>query len=404
MTDFGADSASRLRVLFCTQPAFGHLYPLMPLALAARTAGHDVAFATCEDFVPRVRALGFETHQAGISIEQAAQEPRSAQSGPPTDGSRPNWDFIGQFVLGSVARRTAEDLLPLLDRLAPHLVIYEQFNFGAAVAAALVEVPAICHSLGRAMSVQIQQILTGTRLDSLWADYRKDPAPLDVFWGNAYLDIYPPSLQELSIFENPFRIPMRPVPWSEPTGVMPAWVSTRSRPLVYLTLGTIQFSSGDGLRAAAEGLSTLGVDVLVTLGPHNPSVLGSVPAAVHVERFVHQPTVLPHVDLVVHHGGSGTMIGALSEGLPQLILPQGADQFINADVVVSAGVGLSLEPDSVSPGSVVEAARSLLTDSSYRYAARPVRREIAAMPHPTDVLPALVGLANKHHTGTGDPR
>ncbi|MBV9163030.1 MAG: glycosyltransferase family 1 protein [Pseudonocardiales bacterium] len=297
-----------------------------------------------------------------------------------------------------MTRRTAEDLLPLLDRLASDLVIYEQFNFGVAVAAALIEVPAICHSLGRAMSVQMRQILAGTRLDFLWADYRRASAPLDVFWGNAYLDIFPPSLQEPSIFENPFRIPMRPVPWSEPTGVMPpAWVRTRSRPLVYLTLGTTPFSSGDGLRAATEGLSTLGVDVLIALGSHDPSVLGSVPAGVHVERFVHQADVLSHVDLVVHSGGSGTMLGALSRDLPQLILPQGGDQFINADVVVSAGVGLSLEPDSVSPGSVVEAARSLLTDSSYRDAARPVRREITTMPHPSDVLPALSRLANKHH-------
>jgi UDP:flavonoid glycosyltransferase YjiC (YdhE family) len=381
---------SRFRMLFCTRPAFGHLYPLMPLALAARTAGYDVMFATGEDFVPRLRALGFETHRAGISIRQASQE--LLQSGLPA-WNRSNWESVsGQLFLGSLARRTAEDLLPLLDRLAPDLVIYEQSDFGAAVAAALVEVPAICHSLGRAMSIETRQIFAETRLAALWANYRRVSAPLDVFWGNAYLDIYPPSLQEPSIFDNPFRVPMRPVPWSEPTEVMPAWVSTRSRPLVYLTLGTIPLS-GDGLREAAEGLSTLGVDVLVALGPHDPSVLGSVPAGVHVERFVHQADVLPHVDLIVHHGGSGTTIGALSKGLPQLILPRRADQFINADVVVSAGLGLSLELDALSLGSVVEAARSLLTDDSYRHAACLVRHEIAAMPHPTDTLPALISLA-----------
>jgi UDP:flavonoid glycosyltransferase YjiC (YdhE family) len=388
----GADSAPRLRVLFCTMPAFGHLYPLMPLALAARTAGHDVVFVTGDHFVPRLRALGFETHQVGISVRQASQE-LSAQSGPPTDRHRPGWDWIGQLFLGSLARRTAEDLLPLLDRLAPNLVIYEQFDFGAAVAAALVGLPTICHSLGRAMSIELEQILAGTRLDALWAHHGRGSAPLDVFRGNAYLDICPPSLQELSIFDNPFRIPMRPVPWNEPTGTMPAWVRTRSRPLVYLTLGTVPYPCGDGLRAATEGLSTLGVDVLVALGPHDPSMLGSVPAGVHVERFVHQAEVLPHVDLIVHHGGGGTMMGALSKGLPQLILPQGFDQFPNADVIVSAGLGLSLKPDSVSPDSVGEAARLLLSDSSYRDAARYVRREIAAMPHPTDTLPALINLA-----------
>jgi UDP:flavonoid glycosyltransferase YjiC (YdhE family) len=389
----GAHSAPRLRMLFCVQPSFGHLYPLMPLALAARTAGHDVVFATGADFVPRLRALGFETHQVGISVQQGVQELLGAQSGPPPEGSQQDWDMFGRIFLGPLARRTTEDLLPLLDRLMPNLVIYGHFNFGAAVAAALTEVPAICHSLARAMSAELRQIFTGTRLDALWAHYRRFPMPLDIFWGNTYLDIYPPSLQEPSIFDSPFRIPMRPVPWSEPTGVMPTWVSTRSRPLVYLTLGTVLFGSGDGLRAAVEGLSALGVDVLVALGSHDLSVLGSVPAGVHVERFVNQADVLSHVDLIVHHGGSGTTIGALSKGLPQLILPQGFDQFINAGMVVSAGLGLSLEPVSVSPESVVEAARLLLGDSSYRDAAGSASREIAAMPHPMDVLPTLVSLA-----------
>jgi UDP:flavonoid glycosyltransferase YjiC (YdhE family) len=399
----GADSARRLRVLFCAQPSCGHLYPLMPLALAARTAGHDVVFATGEDFVPRLRALGFETHQVGIPIQQCAEELMGGQSWPPPDGFQrgtQGWDYLGNLFLGSLARRTAEDLLPLLDRLAPNLVIYGYFNFGAAVAAALAEVPAICHSLIRAMSAEMRQIFTGSRLDTLWARYRKSSAPLDMFWGNTvYLDTYPPSLQEPSIFKNPCRIPMRPVPWSEPTGVMPAWVSTRSRPLVYLTLGTVMIRSGDGLRSAAEGLSALDVDVLVALGPHDLSVLGSVPAGVHVERFVHQADVLPHADLIVHHGGSGTTIGALSNGLPQLILPQGFDQYINAKVVASSGLGLSLEPDSMNPDLVIEAARSLLSDSSYRDAARSARGEIAAMPHPMDVLPILASLAKPGSTG-----
>lgn len=389
------DCASHLRVLFCAWPAFGHLYPLMPLALAARTAGHEVVFATGEDFVPRLRALGFETHQVGISLKQAVLELVSGQSGPPTAGRRQDPDFLGRLFFDSMARRTAGDLLPLLDRLGPNLVIYDQFDLGAAVAAALVEVPAICHSLGRSISAEMRQILAGMRLDALWADYGRASAPPNVFWGDAYLDICPPILQEPSIFENPCRIPMRPVPWSEPTAVMPAWVTTRSRPLVYLTLGTTPITLGGSLRSAVQGLPPLGVDVLVALGPHDPSVLGSVPAGVHVEHFVHQADLLPHVDLIVHHGGSGTMLGALSNSLPQLILPQGADQFVNADKIVSAGLGLSLEPDSVNPDSVAKAAQSLLTDSSCRDAARSVRREMTAMPQPTDVVPVLVKLAKK---------
>ena len=41
--------------------------------------------------------------------------------------------------------------------------------------------------------------------------------------------------------------------------------------------------------------------------------------------------------LVVHHGGSGTMLGALAHGLPQLRRPQGADQFLNAEALLPTG-------------------------------------------------------------------
>ena len=48
-----------MRILFTCRPAYGHLFPLLPLANAAAAAGHDVVFGTGESFVPKVRDLGF---------------------------------------------------------------------------------------------------------------------------------------------------------------------------------------------------------------------------------------------------------------------------------------------------------------------------------------------------------
>ena len=47
-----------MKILFSTRPAYGHVYPLMPLALAAREAGHDVRFATTGQFLDKLDALG----------------------------------------------------------------------------------------------------------------------------------------------------------------------------------------------------------------------------------------------------------------------------------------------------------------------------------------------------------
>jgi UDP:flavonoid glycosyltransferase YjiC (YdhE family) len=60
-----------LRILFCCRPAYGHVYPLLPLATACRGAGHRVLFGTGEEFRPRLRELGFPVEMVGISIDEA---------------------------------------------------------------------------------------------------------------------------------------------------------------------------------------------------------------------------------------------------------------------------------------------------------------------------------------------
>jgi UDP:flavonoid glycosyltransferase YjiC (YdhE family) len=147
-------------------------------------------------------------------------------------------------------------------------------------------------------------------------------------------------------------------------------------------------------RAVAE-IAALDVDVLVTVGPEGePASLGAVPNNVHVERFVAQSAVLPLVDLIVHHGGTGTVLSALEVGLPQLLLPQGADEFVNAEILTAAGAARALPNDGQQPGAIGDVVEELLGNAPERQAATRLRDEIAAMPSPGDVVPALVKLAD----------
>jgi calicheamicin 3'-O-methyl-rhamnosyltransferase len=131
----------------------------------------------------------------------------------------------------------------------------------------------------------------------------------------------------------------------------------------------------------------------VTVGPDgDPSALGPLPDSVRVDRFVPQGVLLPHVDVVAHHGGSGTTLGALSHGLPQLLMPHGADQFLNAQALIDRGAGLRLLPEEISPESVADAVRALLSEPGYREAAGRLAVEIAAMPTPAQTIPRLERL------------
>jgi MGT family glycosyltransferase len=163
-------------------------------------------------------------------------------------------------------------------------------------------------------------------------------------------------------------------------------------PLVYVTMGTV-FNDPEPLRRAVEGVRDLPVRVLATVGPAAaPEALGDQPDHVRIERYVPQTAVLPHCDAVVSHAGSGTVLGALTLGLPQVCLPQGADQFMNADAVAASGTGLAIDPGAVSPAAIGVAVATVLDQEKYRIAASSVASSIAAMPSPDDVAAVLESL------------
>ncbi|MFJ7210200.1 glycosyltransferase [Amycolatopsis sp. NPDC098790] len=386
-----------MRLLFTSLGSFGHTFPLVPLAVAARDAGHDVVFATSEDFLPQLTKAGLETAAAGLAIKDAfgqvfASSGRSGPRRPPGEVPPEVLRPIVAKVFGELMpKRFVADLLPLFSRFRPDLVVSEAGNSGGAFAAIKAGIPVVAHGFGRVSSDDPMV----TRIRDAIREHGASlgiPVGEDLAFGGPFIDICPESVQDPGFLARTKRVPLRPVGWSEP-GELPAGVLDRTRPLVYLTLGTAMGHAGV-LSSAIAGLSGLDADVLVATGPTvDPAALGEVPANVRLEAWVPQSELLPHVDLVVHHGGSGTTLGAFGAGLPQLLLPQGADQFTNADAVSAAGVGSRLLAHEVTADAVATKARHLLTDTSVRDAARTLAAEVAAMPSPPEVaaqLPTLV--------------
>jgi UDP:flavonoid glycosyltransferase YjiC (YdhE family) len=379
-----------MRVLFCCRPAYGHVYPLLPLAAACRDAGHDVLFGTGEGFVARLEGLGFRAERVGISIPEADERVLRERPGL-KDLPREERFRIGVAVFGELLpRHTIEDLLPLLQEAAPDLVVYDETDAGAPIAAAIAGIPAVAHSLGRQLPEPVRRAVLEP-LAELWRAHDPGATPHDFFTANAYLDICPPSLQDPDASNPGERMLLRPDPPPDTRGELPDWVTReRARPLVYLTLGTYVHGQVSALREAAEGLRRLAVDALIAVGPDgDPGDLGALPDSVRVERFVDQAALMPHVDVVAHHCGSGTMLGALWHGLPQLALPHGADQFTNAQALLDSGAGRRLLPEEITADAVTEALQALLTEPGYREAARGLAAEIAAMPAPAEVVSVL---------------
>ena len=174
-------------------------------------------------------------------------------------------------------------------------------------------------------------------------------------YDHLYLDIYPPDLQAQAAAHVPRRQLWRPVADDgqlDSSSPLPLPDAPSDAPLVYVTMGTV-FDNPEPLQVVLAALGELDVRALVTVGPQaDPAMIGPPSAHVRLERYVPQTLVLAHCDVVVSHAGSGTVLATLTLGLPQLCLPQGADQFLNAVAVSSAGAGITLMPGQAAADAI----------------------------------------------------
>jgi UDP:flavonoid glycosyltransferase YjiC (YdhE family) len=379
-----------MRIVFSAVGAYGHLFPIVPCALAAAEAGHEVVVAVPEPYQAELDRAGLATMAAGISVREAITAANDRLNVARSGDGRISADAFGTVL----PRQAVADLRPLLADGHIDLVVYEALNPGAGIAAALTGVPAICHGIGRVSGSPAWSAMCDawrTTAAQFGMDLPEDYPPS---LGFPVIDICPPSFQDFRFRTPAEHLLTRPVPWS-PAGSLPPIARRRPdrRPLIYLTLGTAFVRQGI-LELALAGLSTLPAEVIVSGGGQvGPKDFGALPDNVKVCDWVPQAELLPLVDLVVSHGGSGTTLGALAHGLPHLVVPQGADQFANALAVADAGVGEQIRPDELTAGSVADRARWLMTDEGVRERLDVISAEVATMPSPAETVKRLERLA-----------
>ena len=83
------------------------------------------------------------------------------------------------------------------------------------------------------------------------------------------------------------------------------------------------------------------------------------------------------------------MLGAPAHGLPLLVTPLGADQPDNAARCAALGVGVVLDAVTVTPDEVCAAAATVLAGPSFREATGRLRKEIVALPDPSQAVTRL---------------
>jgi UDP:flavonoid glycosyltransferase YjiC (YdhE family) len=313
----------------------------------------------------------------------------------PLDADREDQEFRDGFAR-SAARHRAPASAALCTEWQADVLLCDETDFGGMIAAERLGLP-YASVLVMAAGSFVRASVISEALDELRTDQGLPPDPaLAMLSRYLVLSPFPPSFRDpaypLPATAHPFRPPMR-LAAGEPA---PAWSQVLpGAPTVYVTLGTIfNMESGDLFTRVLAGLRELPINVIVTVGQHiDPAEFGPQPPTIHIEQYIPQVAVLPYCDLVVSHGGSGSISGTLAHGLPTVVIPMGADQPLNAARCTELGVGRMLDPVAATPEMVREAVATVLADPSYRRAAERLRDEFAALPEPMHAVRLLERLA-----------
>jgi UDP:flavonoid glycosyltransferase YjiC (YdhE family) len=371
-----------MRLLVTSVPGLGHLHPVLPLALAAAGAGHDVRVATGPDRVEWVRRCGLRPVPAGLTIAAMREQAVTRNLTGPE---------LPRHMFTSIAGPPMVDaLLPLVDDWQPDLLLHEEGEYGAPLVAALRDLPCVTHSWSAPARPAEGRALLDGPLCELWRQYGLADSPRQV--GALYLDACPPLLQLPDLTHLGTRVVrVHPSGFDGPPQAAPDWLASLPRPAVYVTLGTEPaFSRPELLQQLVDAVAASAPGVVVTTGPHPPDTVTAPHAGVHIVQYLPQSLVLPAVDAVVAHGGAGTTVGALLHGHPQLVVPGPApSQQASAARVAAAGVGLRRDWADVTSAHLQEAVQELLTRADLRRSAQDVRNALTTLPRSGEVVALL---------------
>lgn len=434
-----------MRVLCVTFPWKTHLYPLVPLAWALQTAGHEVAVASEPQLADAITGAGLVAVSVGSAepIEQRIWKARDKGDIPAGEVTPPfsldslydvgenqhlrerlSWDKLTWLHDNVVVPRTKflndgmiEDLVDYCRSWKPDLVLWDVVSNGAAVAATVAGVAHarvvpwldLAHRLrGDYLAVKEQQP-PEERRDGLqdwytaWAEKYGCEFSEEMVSGHFAVNTLPASYR---LEPHEHTLSMRYVPYNG-RAEMPEWLLEPPRaPRVVMTFGIamkempeLQAISGEKIQDILDSVADLDIELVLTLPDRIREELTRVPENTRIVEFVALHLIIPTCSVVIHHGGVAGFSDSLLNGVPQLLISKAVDARPKIELITESNLGLAVPPDEVTGARIRDALVRLLEDPSYKEGAARLRQEVLTQPTPNDLVPELEKLAAKYRTG-----
>ncbi len=368
-------------IAFFPEAAYGPALNSVGIAQAVERLGHRAVFLSDPGFLDVYRGYGFEAHPVNLSApmapEQMAKFWEDFINGHIPNFRKSAYDQIDNYVLDcwsaivESAGYAQADLPDVLARVKPDLICVDNVilfpaikQFGVPWVRIVscseneIEDPAIpphlsgCASDDWAGHARYRDHFNATiaplhaQFNAFLAEHGEAPYPLGQFFeASPFLNLllYPDAVKFRRLHPlapGRFQYLEGCVRQEKPYELTP-FRANEDAPLVYLSFGSLGAGDVPLLKRLIAALGQFPCRALVNVGAYLDQY-GELPANVQIASWFPQPSVIPLVDVVLHHGGNNSFTECLYFGKPAIIMPFAWDGHDNATRLQETGYGFKL--------------------------------------------------------------
>ncbi|HTA41221.1 MAG TPA: glycosyltransferase [Bryobacteraceae bacterium] len=148
------------------------------------------------------------------------------------------------------------------------------------------------------------------------------------------------------------------------------------KPLVYVTLGTLQNPASDYFRLIARVCAKLDVQIVIAAGTNQPRTLRALAGSPIVVQYAPQLEILARASLTITHSGLNTVMQSLLFGVPMVAIPLTHDQPAIAARIAHSGTGEVIPPGKLDAEHLTASIRHVLENPRFHQKAARIRESI----------------------------
>ena len=406
------------RIGIVAPPTLGHVNPFLILGKELSHKGHSIVFFQLEEMKNRILDAGIEFHRMGKIIPSHSMEGIKREL-----GKLHGLDAMRYWRKRQIAmfKIWFKELPMAIEEEKIELLLVDQSDATGASISEAKGIPYISVCMGLDMDWEISippffsvwsygtsNILLNRNkmaMDEFVEDFQElfdyinhERKNLGLSEYNYYKNLYPVSpfaqIAQIPTFldyprkEKPnYFYNTGPFIDKKPNPIPFPFEKLNGRPLVYISLGTILNLRPDIFNLVASSFKDMDVQLVISLGNKQVDINQQIlPPNTIIVDYAPQMEILGHAHLCITHGGLNTVMDALSQGVPVLVVPISFDQPGTAARVKRLKVGEFIQYRSLSKDVISKMVKKIMFTDSYYNNALKIKQKFSVLNGTVDAI------------------